>query len=510
MAIDMADKDKMATSASGSGPLATSPVKKGHKRRRTRSHNSSSPSPGRGFFVPGFDNNPSSSGGFKMMSLNELMDAAHGVSNMYLAHEIAVDKDFMLEKLKPEESEMEIQVKKIVHQAFWDVLKMELSEDPPLFNRALSLLEDVRTALVGLLLPSQHRIKDGIMERLDLDLIAQQASNGVLDVFSYSTYVLDLMSKLCAPVRDEEIGALRQIKDVVPLFQGIMKTMEHMKLDMANFMVQQARPIIVSQSVEYEKIKFKEFLQTQVDGLELTRSWLKRHKPTDDESANDPRYKKLVVNRILNDAFVELLEWDDYFALPETLAMDAKRIVALRDAVERMAVSTGVILLVFSNISGFVIPADAQKLKEDMKKHIDILLEPFYDDSDLIRILPDVALQVVKDVNDYLGSRGKAALPESTVKTLMDQIPEMEDPNHRIRDLVQRRVLEFNKQAISTARSAPLQVPPGLTLCQKELAQVAGAFVRLVAYNRSVFGDFYADIIDNHVLFTEPAERREV
>ena len=32
------------------------------------------------------------------------------------------------------------------------------------------------------------------------------------------------------------------------------------------------------------------------------------------------------------------------------------------------------------------------------------------------------------------------------------QIPEMEDPNHRIRDLVQRRVVEFNKQAISTAR----------------------------------------------------------
>ena len=54
----------------------------------------------------------------------------------------------MLEKLKPEESEMEVQVKKIVHQAFWDVLKLELSEDPPVFHRALSLLEDVRTALV--------------------------------------------------------------------------------------------------------------------------------------------------------------------------------------------------------------------------------------------------------------------------------------------------------------------------------------------------------------------------
>ena len=49
------------------------------------------------------------------------------------------------------------------------------------------------------------------------------------------------MSKLCAPVRDDEIAELRQIKEVVPLFQGIMKTMENMKVDMANFMVQQVQ-----------------------------------------------------------------------------------------------------------------------------------------------------------------------------------------------------------------------------------------------------------------------------
>ena len=73
------------------------------------------------------------------------------------------------------------------------------------------------------------------------------------------------------------------------------------------------------------------------------------------------RYKKLVVNRILNDAFVELLEWDDYFALPETLAMDAKRIIALRDAVERMAVSTGVILLVRFYTSELLVLHDLQK-----------------------------------------------------------------------------------------------------------------------------------------------------
>jgi len=93
----MADSQSPSTSSSNSSASTTTLAVK-RKRRRTRSHNSS-PSPGRGFFVPGFENGGS---GHKMMSMSELMDSARGVTNMYLAHEIAVDKDFMLEKLKPE------------------------------------------------------------------------------------------------------------------------------------------------------------------------------------------------------------------------------------------------------------------------------------------------------------------------------------------------------------------------------------------------------------------------
>ena len=211
--------------------------------------------------------------------------------------------------------------------------------------------------------------------------------------------------------------------------------------------------------------------------------------------------QRLLINRILTEAFVELLEWDDYFGWPETLAMDCHRFTSLRDQLERGAMSTAVILLAFSNISGYVIPAHAQALKITIKKHIDILLQDFNDDTDLLKILPNVALQVIQDINDYLKANKKDQLPDSTKTTLKDQIAEMEDPNHRIRDLVQRRIVEFNKQAISTARTAPLQIPPGLTLCQKELAQIAGAFVRLVTYNRSVFGEIYTEIIENHVLF---------
>jgi len=330
-----------------------------------------------------------------------------------------------------------------------------------------------------------------------------------LDFDSYAVYVLDLMGKLCAPVRDDEINALKEIdnKDVVKLFQGIMKTLDHMRIDMANFMIQQARPMIMSQSVEYEKIKFKEFLETQNDGLEFTRAWLKRHAPSEEENTalqgriEEARFKKLLTNRILTEALVELLEWDEYYTMPETLAMDHKRIVDLRDQTERTSVSTAVILVTFSNISGLVIPMDAQKLKETIKGHVDILLQEFFDDTTLLAILPNVALQAIKDINDYLKEKGKAMLPDSTRKNLEDQIAELEDPNHRIRDLIQKRIIDFNKQAIAGSRSAPLQIPPGLTLCQKELAQIAGGFVRLVSYNRAVFGEFYEDIIENHVFF---------
>ncbi|QQP31699.1 Uncharacterized protein FKW44_025383, partial [Caligus rogercresseyi] len=40
-----------------------------------------------------------------------------------------------------------------------------------------------------------------------------------------------------------------------------------------------------------------------------------------------------------------------------------------------------------------------------------------------------------------------------------------------------------------------------------ELGMIAGGFVQLISYNRSVFGDTYVDLIENHVLFREERPR---
>ena len=59
-----------------------------------------------------------------------------------------------------------------------------------------------------------------------------------------------------------------------------------------------------------------------------------------EQSENDTRgLRKLLMSRTINEAFVELLQWDEYYPLPETLAMDQKRVLALRDQTERTSVS---------------------------------------------------------------------------------------------------------------------------------------------------------------------------
>jgi len=73
--------------------------------------------------------------------------------------------------------------------------------------------------VLSLLLPQHKLLKAQIEEVLDTSLIQQKLDNDAFDIFYYSNYVIDIMAKLCAPARDENVAKLREMKDVVPLFK---------------------------------------------------------------------------------------------------------------------------------------------------------------------------------------------------------------------------------------------------------------------------------------------------
>jgi len=194
-----------------SEPSPTSPIKDGETPKRQRTV-SSSFSPFVSASPPGF------------VTLEEIMKAANSVSNMTLAHEIAVDNNFHLKKVEPPNGGgLHNMVKEMMQKAFWDVLKEELNQNPPEYSRALVLLEEIKDWLLSLLLPHQTKTQTEIKEKLDIELIRQQVEKGTLDMHSYSQYIIGLMARLCAPGRDDKIRELTGMTDIVELYKGIFE-----------------------------------------------------------------------------------------------------------------------------------------------------------------------------------------------------------------------------------------------------------------------------------------------
>lgn len=68
------------------------------------------------------------------------MQAANGFRDMALVHQIVVDKDFKLEKVEPEPNSIQKAVKDTMRRAFWDVLREQISNDPPNYTQVFFLL----------------------------------------------------------------------------------------------------------------------------------------------------------------------------------------------------------------------------------------------------------------------------------------------------------------------------------------------------------------------------------
>nr|XP_023015221.1 T-complex protein 11-like protein 1 [Leptinotarsa decemlineata] len=432
----------------------------------------------------------------KFVSLEEIMQAANGMRDMALVHQIVVDKDFKLKKAEPDPNSVQKVVKDTMHKAFWDILRQQLAEDPPNYTLAFTLLEEIKQGLFSLLLPQHTRIRQQISEILDSALIKQQAEQGTLDFKNYAQYVVSVMSKLCAPIRDDKITELTETSDVIDTFKGILETLDLMLLDMANFTLQMARPDIITHSVDWERKKFADFLALQPDGLEQTRRWLTKYIKNDQPVPQDVEYEKfirIVLKKSFLQACVDLLDWPENEEYPETFMLDVERLIDLQVRTFRL-IGTATILLVTVSSLG----ADLQTLapfKQSLKDHISILLQNVKNDKDLIDVLPNVAEQVINDVKE---AQRKYELPEmfqAVEATLKQQILDTGLADHKVRGIVKQRVKDFFQDIIESSTAAPQKVPSGLTALQKELTEVAGQFLRIVSHNSTVFCIYYYDIV---------------
>ena len=70
-----------------------------------------------------------------------------------------------------------------------------------------------------LLLPHHNSLRGQINDVLDLELIQQQAGHQILDISKLGHFVVGILSKLCAPARDEQVKKILEKQDIVDLFR---------------------------------------------------------------------------------------------------------------------------------------------------------------------------------------------------------------------------------------------------------------------------------------------------
>ncbi|CAH1634762.1 unnamed protein product [Spodoptera littoralis] len=558
----------------------------------------------------------------KFVTLEDIMKAAHGMQNMALAHEIAVDQDFKLEPFEPPDNRLMVDdnggcrtpitpqnpthpkllipkmpvtplvfqvtmgdadclpssdpsahlpayainkmlcyqklVKETMHKAYFDILREQLNSDPPEYKQALVLLEDVKQGLFSILLPRHTRIREMIEEVLDAEFIQQQAENNSLDFHKYASFVIDLMAKLAAPARDEMIQNITKLSDTVDVFRAILETLEILKLDLANTLIAMIRPHVQQESVQYERAKFDEMLKVSEDGLQHTKEWLKRH--IDLEGLTLPVTDKVIIRNVtaqtLAKAYLELLEWDSSKSYPEQLrdykidqpfavhhwslaldygkpllckegftiicctwqaswaamdlagcrgsssrqekewvALDAPRFAELGTQVYRLICVAS--LMLASPACGSDQTAAAAH-KQALKEKILILIDNTSNDIELKQVLPSLAEEIIQVTEQLLENLNQSPLTGETKEIIRTQILSLGDPEHRVREIVRQRVLEFLK-TILVCGGGSRQIPVGLSALARELTSVSGTLLRYVMHNKAVFTSHYMDIVSEEL-----------
>lgn len=521
-----------------------------------------------------------------------LLKTANTLSSMMMAHRIALEDDFKLEpgidmsgplmSLSPiigsspsqssAEPSLQSRVKDIVHDAFWDLFRDELEtqssskDEDKSYEISRQLLRDIRQKMIDLLLPQHSKLKQDIQDRMDPQVIDQLSRVHSLDLMDYSRYILDVLSKLCAPVRDEKIQELAATTDIVQLYRGLMDLLELMRLDFANFTLSRFKPHIKAHSQEYEREKFNEILRQQqtigIDGLEFTRIWLNRAVERVDSShglidlineassqANDEMNRSVVagtsncevaesnqpanfmdkiarsdvVNKILNAAYCELLDWSPSLQklYPETLLFDEASFKQLGIQTKTLVMTSGILLTAFAFANRFRL-ADDNEFKNTVKSHVITLLTASFEDpskglssnaEDLDQNkLETIATQLMSDLR-LRANKVDASLLEALEKQselFRGQILDLHNSSNRIMELSKRRIMEFidtllgldvkHQQKKFAKMPPPVNIPLGLNCLSEEITLTTAQLVKIIRYNRKVFFQHYQDIILESVL----------
>ncbi|KGL81337.1 T-complex protein 11-like 2, partial [Tinamus guttatus] len=448
----------------------------------------------------------------KIITFDEMMAATRNLTNLTLAHEIAVNADFCMKHVDFPQNSLVGTVKTIVHKAFWDCLESQLNKDPPEYEHAIKLFEEIKETLLSFLAPGANRIQNQICEVLDTDLIRQQAEHNAVDIHGLANYIINTMGKLCAPIRDNDIKQLKATDNIIELLRKIFHVLDLMKMDMVNYLFENIRPYLQRNLVDYERIKFQEILEETPSALDHTTEWIKEsiedELSSSDESsssagANSSSKPNLSPTLVLNNGYLKLLQWDYHKGIPETLITDEVRLQELREKLNQLKIIACVCLITNNTVGAAIV--NVPDFADQLKKISFPLLEGMSKKTfDLKEALNAISVQICSKVNKSLSERGFPTLDKEMQNNLLGQIGSVVEKNNPVSSLIDKRIQLFMRSllALPSGRKCAAAVPGGLSVIQPEMEQLGSQYANIVNFNKQVYGPFYASIL-RKLLFSD-------
>ncbi|EDW78281.1 uncharacterized protein Dwil_GK16258 [Drosophila willistoni] len=437
------------------------------------------------FVLPSVDGSPP-----KIVTMDEVASMLKDLRNTELAHEIALNPEFKLQQYVPPMDSLEGRIKTIMHQAFWDILRQQLEQQPPNFDQAIRLLAEIKEELPQLLSPNNERSLVRINEVLDDAIIRQQAERGVLDFRSYANFLINILSRMCAPARDEAVAKLRDIDDVVETFRNILEIMTLMKLDMANFMLSMARKSIAANSVQFEKEKFSKYLREfhGQAGFPATEDWLQRHRPGC--SSNDD---------IIYNAYMQLLDYPMDKEFPELMRIDKSRFENLSWRAQRLIICASII----SISQGMPVISQRRENRLKLAQQLNIIMQDVKQIDQVSTAIESCYEQVRAFIQSALSQEQLPAISDADQAALKAQIMQLTNKTSPVRILMAKRLNGFVRVALRSNNGIP-PPPSGFGDYEEELVAFIASFRRLVSYNHAVFGEHFATVLNRQRSSDEP------
>lgn len=254
-----------------------------------------------------------------------------------------------------------------------------------------------------------------------------------------------------------------------------------------------ARNEVITNSVTYEKQKFKEYLEYYTEGFPITETWLKRHLPSAEDPstaaasiASDAKAKETIFR-----AYIDLLSWNlNESEFPEFFAMDRDRLVLLQTRTLRISVAASALAIA----SGFPIISQNAESKKTLAQELTILLNGVNAEKDLPDVLESIFIHIKTFINRKFTETSQRSLDDESESTLKNHILNISDvQSSPVRSLMWKRLFTYIQLVMKI--NTPVPSPPGYVELMEELEAIGNAFKRVTYYNYAVYGEYYQEIL---------------